>query len=110
MSDEFAPDLIRSLFDRWQRLEEDKAAVSSDLKDLFAEAKGHGFDGKALRIAFRKVLKANDVAEEELNTVVELYVGAILDVGTKPATRTRAARETPSPASAEPRRPKPADD
>ena len=84
-------DMLRSFFQRWQRLEEEKQTISDDLKELFAEAKGQGFDGRALRVAFRRVSKIDDAAEQEHETIIDLYVSSIL--GTQVATRTRAARE-----------------
>src|SRR5690606_36409114 len=99
-SNSIADDLLRNGFERWQRLEGEKQAISDDLKELFQELKGHGFDGKALRAAFRKVAKVDDADVQELNAVVDLYVDSLLAprVGTVPATRSRAAREDRSKA------------
>ena len=44
-----AKEQLRSIIERVERLEEDKAAVASDIKDVFTEAKGNGYDVKALR-------------------------------------------------------------
>ncbi len=93
-----ADDILRAGFERWQRLEGEKQAISDDLKELFSELKGQGFDGKALRAAFRTVAKADDMDAQEHNAIVDLYVGSILgpraeEVGTINATRRRAARE-----------------
>lgn len=100
-----ADDLLRNGFERWQRLEGEKQAISDDLKELFAELKGQGFDGKALRAAFRQVEKAGDASVEEHNATVDLYVGSLMAprpgvVGTVPATHTRAAREASDPLAA----------
>lgn len=67
---------LRSTIERIERLEEDKAAVGQDLKEVYAEAKGSGFDTKILRkvIRLRKMDKAK-LAEEE--ALVDLYVSAI---------------------------------
>ena len=67
---------LKSLVERIERLEEDKAAVSADLKEVFAEAKGEGFDVKILRkvIRLRKQDKAK-VQEEE--ALLDLYLSAI---------------------------------
>lgn len=78
-----ADDQIQSLYRRWLALEEQKKEVSDDLKELFAEARGSGFDGKALRAAFKRVLTADDAATAEHEAIVDLYVGAL----------TRVARE-----------------
>jgi uncharacterized protein (UPF0335 family) len=72
-----ADDILRNGFERWQRLEGEKQAISDDLKELFAELKGQGFDGKALRAAFRKVENAADVAVQEHDAIVELYVDSL---------------------------------
>lgn len=93
-----ADDILRNGFERWQRLEGEKQAISDDLKELFAELKGQGFDSKALRASFRTVAKAGDVAVEEHNALVDLYVGSLMgprpdETGMDRATRSRAARE-----------------
>lgn len=102
-----ADDILRNGFERWQRLEGEKQAISDDLKDLFAELKGQGFDSKALRASFRTVAKAGDVAVEEHNALVDLYVGSLMapkksETGTVHATRSRAAREADAEDRADP--------
>lgn len=98
MSDSVSDDILRNGFERWQRLEGEKQAISDDLKELFFELKGHGFDGKALRAAFRAVAKIDDADVQEHNAVVDLYVSSLTAArsGTVPATRIRAAREEKS--------------
>jgi uncharacterized protein (UPF0335 family) len=67
---------LRSFIERIERLEEDKAAVQSDLKEVFAEAKGTGFDAKILRKVVR--LRKQDVAKrQEEEALIELYLSAI---------------------------------
>lgn len=105
-SNSIADDILRNGYERWQRLEGEKQAISDDLKELFQELKSNGFDGKALRAAFRMVAKAGDVAVEEHNAMVDLYVDSLTaprqsEVGTINATRRRAAREAqPDPIAA----------
>jgi uncharacterized protein (UPF0335 family) len=67
---------LKSIIERIERLEEDKAAVQTDLKEVYAEAKGNGFDVKILRkvIRLRKQDKAK-VQEEE--AILDLYLSAI---------------------------------
>ena len=67
---------LKSFFERIERLEEDKAAISADLKEVFLEAKGEGFDTKIIRkvIRLRKQDKAKRQEEEAL---VDLYLLAI---------------------------------
>lgn len=62
-----AVDRLRSLIERIERLEEEKAGITSDIRDIFAEAKGAGFDTKAMRacIKFRK-MNAADRDEQEI--------------------------------------------
>lgn len=67
---------LRSFIERIERLEEDKAVVSNDLKEVYAEAKGEGFDVKILRkvVRIRKQDKAK-LSEEE--ALIDLYMSAI---------------------------------
>lgn len=67
---------LKSLVERIERLNEDKAAVANDLKEVFAEAKGEGFDTKILRkvIRFRSLDRAKQQEEEAL---IELYLTAL---------------------------------
>lgn len=67
---------LRSLIERIERLNEDRAAVAADLKEVFAEAKGDGFDTKILRKVIR--LRAQDTAKrQEEEALVDLYISAI---------------------------------
>ena len=67
---------LKSLVERIERLEEDKAAVASDLKEVYAEAKGEGFDAKIIRKVVR--LRKMDAAKrQEEEAMIELYVTAI---------------------------------
>lgn len=67
---------LKSLIERIERLEEDKATVMADLKEVYAETKGEGFDTKIVRkvIRLRKQDKAKRMEEEAL---VDLYLSAI---------------------------------
>ena len=67
---------LKTLVERIERLEEDRAAVSGDLKEVYLEAKGEGFDVKILRkvVRLRKQDKAKRQEEEAL---VDLYLSAI---------------------------------
>mgnify|MGYP003577939475 CR=1 FL=1 len=66
----------KTIIERIERLEEDKAAVANDLKEVFAEAKGNGFDTKTLRkvVRWRKQDRAKRQEEEQL---LDLYLSAI---------------------------------
>jgi uncharacterized protein (UPF0335 family) len=67
---------LRTIIERIERLEEDKAGVMADLKEVYAEAKGNGFDTKILRkvVRMRKQDKAK-LSEEE--ALIDLYLSAI---------------------------------
>ena len=67
---------LRTVIERIERLEEDKAGVMADLKEVYAEAKGNGFDSKIIRkvVRLRKQDKAKRLEEEAL---VDLYLSAI---------------------------------
>lgn len=67
---------LRSLIDRLERLDEDKQAVMQDMKEVFAEAKGEGYDVAILRklLSLRKKDKAK---LQEQNAILQLYATAI---------------------------------
>jgi uncharacterized protein (UPF0335 family) len=67
---------LKSFFDRLERLEEDKAAIAADIKEVFAEAKGEGFDTKIIRKIMR--LRKQDKAQrQEEEALIDLYLSAI---------------------------------
>ena len=71
-----AKDHLRAFIERIERLEEEKAALAEDIREVFAEAKGTGFDTKALRAIIR--LRKQDQAErEEAETILDLYKAAL---------------------------------
>jgi uncharacterized protein (UPF0335 family) len=67
---------LKGLVERIERLEEDKAAVASDLKEVYAEAKGEGFDTKILRKVVR-LRKADAAKRQEEEALIDLYISAI---------------------------------
>lgn len=67
---------LKSLIERIERLEEDKAAVANDLKEVYAEAKGEGFDTKIIRKVVR-LRKADAAKRSEEEALIELYITAI---------------------------------
>lgn len=71
-----AADRLRSIVERVERLEEEKKALSSDIKDIFAEAKSAGFDVKVLRQVI-KLRKLDDAALQEQDTLIDLYRRAL---------------------------------
>jgi uncharacterized protein (UPF0335 family) len=71
-----AADQLRAFVERIERLEEEKKVIADDIKDVYAEAKGNGYDTKALR----KVVsdrKKEPHELEEFETVVDLYKHAL---------------------------------
>ena len=67
---------LRSIVERLERLEEDKKAVMADQKEVFAEAKGDGYDVKTLRKVLR--IRAQDKAKrQEEEAILDLYLSAL---------------------------------
>jgi uncharacterized protein (UPF0335 family) len=67
---------LKTIIERIERLEEDKAGVMADMKEVYAEAKGEGFDAKIIRKVVR-LRKQDKVKREEEETLVDLYLSAI---------------------------------
>ena len=71
-----AGDRLRSLIERIERLEEERKALSSDIKDIYAESKSAGFDVKVIRQLIRiRKLEPADVEEQE--TLLDVYRRAL---------------------------------
>jgi uncharacterized protein (UPF0335 family) len=67
---------LRAFIERIERLEEEKKTIADDIKEVFAEAKGTGFDTKAMRTIIR--LRKKDQAErQEEETILDLYKAAL---------------------------------
>ena len=71
-----ASDRLRSLIERIEKLEEEKAAISSDIRDVYAEAKSAGFDVKVMRVVI-KLRKMNAADRDELETLTDTYRRAL---------------------------------
>lgn len=71
-----AADELRLLIERAERLEDEKKGIADDIKDVFAEGKGRGYDVKMMKrvIALRK-RKREEVQEE--NAILETYLSAL---------------------------------
>jgi uncharacterized protein (UPF0335 family) len=67
---------LRTIIERIERLEQDKAAIAEDLKEVYAEAKGEGFDVKILRKVV-SLRKKDKVKLDEETALIELYLEAI---------------------------------
>jgi len=67
---------LRQFIERWERLEEEKRAIASDQKDVMAEAKGRGYDTKAVREIIKR--RAQDANERlEFETILDTYMSAL---------------------------------
>jgi uncharacterized protein (UPF0335 family) len=68
---------LKSLIQRVERLEEEKAGIAADIKEIYAEAKGTGFDTKIMRqvIRRRKMEQADRVEQDELLDLYERAIG-----------------------------------
>jgi uncharacterized protein (UPF0335 family) len=72
----FAKDQLKAFVERVERLEEEKKAIAEDIRDVYAEAKGNGFDVKTLRVVVR--LRKQDVNErKEQEAILETYLHAL---------------------------------
>jgi uncharacterized protein (UPF0335 family) len=72
----FAKDQLKAIIERIERLEEEKKTISDDIRDVYAESKGNGFDVKALRSIVR--LRKQDPNErQEQETILETYMQAL---------------------------------
>lgn len=67
---------LRQLIERVERLEEEKATIQNDIKEVMAEAKGRGYDTKALRAILRLRKKDPNERQEE-EAVLDLYKNAL---------------------------------
>ena len=71
-----AADQLKSFIERIERLEEEKAGIQGDIKEVFGELKGRGFDSKAVRSILR--IRKKDFAErQEEEAILELYMQAL---------------------------------
>ena len=71
-----AADRLRSFIERIERLEEEKAAMAADIKEIYSEAKGTGFDIKVIRMIVR--LRKMDTSDrQEQEQILDLYKRAL---------------------------------
>ena len=76
MAESVAQDQIRAFIERIERMEEEKKAIADDIKEIYAEAKGNGFDTKVLRQVVR--IRKQDHAERlEQEALLDLYLAAL---------------------------------
>ena len=70
---------LRTIIERLERLEEDKQAVMTDMKEVFAEAKGEGYDVKILRKVIR-IRKQDKAKRQEEDAILDLYHSALGEI------------------------------
>src|ERR1700730_16889638 len=85
--DGVAGDRLRSFVERIERIDEDLKAMNDEKKDVFAEAKGEGFDVKILKAVIR-LRKQDQNERDERDTLLDLYLHAI---ETAPSLKSQAA-------------------
>jgi uncharacterized protein (UPF0335 family) len=72
----FAKEYLKSFIERVERLEEEKAALAADIREVYSEAKGQGFDTKIMRQVVR--LRKLDTADrQEQDAILDLYMSAL---------------------------------
>lgn len=76
MTDAINSGMLQSFMERLERLDEDKSAVSADMKEVFAEAKGAGYDTKIMRKVL-KLIKQDKAKRQEEQTLVDLYLQSV---------------------------------
>ena len=76
MADLVAADHLKQIIERIERLEEEKKPLSDDIREVYAEAKGEGFDTKAIRrvIGLRK---KNHAERKEEEAILDLYLNVL---------------------------------
>jgi uncharacterized protein (UPF0335 family) len=87
----FAKDHLKAFVERIERLEEEKKAFADDIRDVYAEAKGNGFDVKALR-AVIKLRKEDTDKRKEREAILETYLHALGMLADTPLGQAALAR------------------
>lgn len=72
----FARDQLKSIVERIERLEEEKKSIADDIRDIYAEAKGSGYDVKALR-AIVRLRKQDKTKRQEHEAILDSYKHAL---------------------------------
>lgn len=71
-----AGDHLRQYIERIERLEEEKTNIAADIRDVYAEAKGNGFDPKIMRQVIR-IRKMDDHERDEQESMLDVYKAAL---------------------------------
>ena len=74
--DSVAQDQLRAFVERIERMEEEKAAIAADIREIYAEAKSNGFDTKILRQVV-KIRKQDHNERMEAEAILDLYLSAL---------------------------------
>lgn len=82
----FANGYLRSFIERIERLEEEKAALAADIREVYSEAKGQGFDTKIMRQVI-KLRKLDTADRQEQEATIDLYMHALGMLGDTPLGR-----------------------
>jgi uncharacterized protein (UPF0335 family) len=82
---------VRSIYERWRSLEEEKKVTAEDIRELFLEATSRGLNATALRRAFREKISAENETQEEraVKSLVDAYVEALAEDQPTPVKRHR---------------------
>ena len=72
----FAKEHLRSFIERIERLEEEKKALADDIREVYSEAKGTGFDTKVMRQVIR-LRKLESADRQEQEAMLDLYLSAL---------------------------------
>ena len=75
-TDSVAQDQLKAFVERIERMEEEKKAIADDIREIYAEAKGNGFDIKVLRQVV-KIRKQDHSERMEQEAILDLYLAAL---------------------------------
>lgn len=70
---------LKSIIERVERLEQEKSEIGEQIKEVFAEAKGNGFDVKIIRKVVR-IRKQDRAKRQEEEAILDLYLAAIGEI------------------------------
>jgi uncharacterized protein (UPF0335 family) len=93
-------DELRNFIERWERLQEEKEAIASDQKDVMAEAKGRGYDVKAIREIIR-LRKLSVEERRDREAAIDTYKAALGMLDGTPLGHWAVQKLAPKPAPAE---------
>ena len=76
MSANISRDQLKAFIERIERMEEDKKSIADDIKDIYSEAAGAGFDAKAMKTIIRLRRKTEEERQEE-DLILDTYMAAL---------------------------------